>query len=66
MKYGFLFGAGAVLRNWGQTVRPAKGRKLSGSDPMKSFEWDDMIHNGLGCMTGCIIMNYITEIIRKR
>ena len=21
------------------------------------FEWDDMIHNGLGCMVGCMIVN---------
>lgn len=21
------------------------------------FEWDDMIHNGLGCMVGCVIAN---------
>lgn len=26
------------------------------------FEWDDMIHNGIGCMIGCMIMN---RIIRK-
>ena len=19
------------------------------------FEWDDMIHNGLGCMVGCLV-----------
>lgn len=23
------------------------------------FEWDDMIHNALGCMLGCWIMNWI-------
>ena len=21
------------------------------------FEWDDMIHNSLGCMIGCIVVN---------
>lgn len=21
------------------------------------FEWDDMIHNGIGCMVGCLLMN---------
>lgn len=21
------------------------------------FEWDDMIHNGLGCMVGCLLIN---------
>lgn len=21
------------------------------------FEWDDMIHNGLGCMVGCLVVN---------
>ena len=29
------------------------------------FEWDDMLHNGLGCMIGGIIMNYIMNIWRK-
>lgn len=23
------------------------------------FEWDDMIHNGIGCMTGCAGMNIV-------
>ena len=23
------------------------------------FEWDDMIHNALGCMLGCWVMNWI-------
>lgn len=27
------------------------------------FEWDDMIHNGIGCMTGCIITSWF---IKKR
>lgn len=27
------------------------------------FEWDDMIHNGIGCMGGCIITSWI---IKKR
>ena len=26
------------------------------------FEWDDMIHNGLGCMIGCVIVNRIIGI----
>ena len=26
------------------------------------FEWDDMIHNGLGCMAGAVIMNWITGV----
>lgn len=26
------------------------------------FEWDDMIHNGLGCMIGCLFAN----IFRKK
>ncbi len=26
------------------------------------FEWDDMIHNGLGCMAGCVLM---TKILKK-
>lgn len=25
------------------------------------FEWDDMIHNGIGCMAGCLMMDYIIE-----
>ena len=28
------------------------------------FEWDDMIHNGLGCMVGCILMNRTIQIFR--
>ena len=27
------------------------------------FEWDNMIHNGIGCMTGCIIGNWF---VRKK
>lgn len=26
------------------------------------FEWDDMIHNGLGCMIGCLFVNFGMEI----
>lgn len=26
------------------------------------FEWDDMIHNGLGCVIGCVIVNKIIGI----
>lgn len=29
------------------------------------FEWDDIIHNGLGCMMGCLIVNWGQEIWRK-
>lgn len=29
------------------------------------FEWDDMIHNGLGCMIGCMVMNYMKNVWRK-
>ena len=29
------------------------------------FEWDDMIHNALGCMLGCRIMNWIIIKLRK-
>ena len=29
------------------------------------FEWDDMIHNGLGCMIGCMVTNYIMNVWRK-
>lgn len=29
------------------------------------FEWDDMLHNGLGCMLGCIAMNKFLELIGK-
>ena len=27
------------------------------------FEWDDMIHNALGCMLGCWVMNCIIRIL---
>lgn len=31
------------------------------------FEWDDMIHNGIGCMIGCIISSWlITQYKRDR
>lgn len=26
------------------------------------FEWDDMIHNGLGCMAGCVVTNRILRV----
>lgn len=26
------------------------------------FEWDDMIHNALGCMMGCCLMNLLVKI----
>ena len=29
------------------------------------FEWDDMIHNGIGCMIGCVIANMIKECLNK-
>lgn len=29
------------------------------------FEWDDMIHNALGCMLGCWIMNRIVINLKK-
>ncbi len=29
------------------------------------FEWDDMLHNGLGCMIGCMMMNYIINIWKE-
>lgn len=29
------------------------------------FEWDDMIHNGIGCMIGCMITNKIISLLEK-
>lgn len=29
------------------------------------FEWDDMIHNALGCMCGCIFANFIRSGMSK-
>lgn len=29
------------------------------------FEWDDMIHNGIGCMVGCLIINAIQDKMKK-
>ena len=29
------------------------------------FEWDDMIHNALGCMLGCWVMNQIVINLKK-
>ena len=30
------------------------------------FEWDDMIHKGLGCMLGCLVMNAAMKKWRRR
>lgn len=30
------------------------------------FEWDDMLHNGLGCMIGCLMVNIIIKHLRRR
>ena len=30
------------------------------------FEWDDMIHNALGCMLGCWVMNWIFVKLKNR
>lgn len=30
------------------------------------FEWDDMIHNGLGCMLGCMITQKMREWMNKK
>ena len=29
------------------------------------FEWDDMIHNGLGCMAGCCVTNFMIGKLSK-
>lgn len=29
------------------------------------FEWDDMIHNGIGCMIGCVIMGICRRYINN-
>lgn len=29
------------------------------------FEWDDMIHNGLGCMMGCLFANFFANFFVK-
>ena len=29
------------------------------------FEWDDMFHNGLGCMLGCLIVNAVMERVKR-
>ena len=29
------------------------------------FEWDDMIHNGIGCMSGCIISSWFMKQDKK-
>lgn len=28
------------------------------------FEWDDMLHNGFGCMAGCLIVNQIVSRLK--
>lgn len=30
------------------------------------FEWDDMIHNGFGCMAGAVMMNWFMRIFKNR
>lgn len=30
------------------------------------FEWDDMLHNALGCMVGCIVMNVVMNIVMEK
>lgn len=30
------------------------------------FEWDDMIHNGLGCMVGAVLVNWVISFISTR
>lgn len=30
------------------------------------FEWDDMIHNGLGCMAGCLIVNWCMKLWKRK
>lgn len=30
------------------------------------FEWDDMIHNGLGCMLGCLVGDFVWKSLRNR
>ena len=30
------------------------------------FEWDDMIHNGIGCMVGCVGMNIVMRWRERR
>ena len=30
------------------------------------FEWDDMIHNGIGCMAGCMLSGTVIQFIKKK
>lgn len=30
------------------------------------FEWDDMIHNGLGCMVGCLVVDGVIKNKKDR
>ncbi len=30
------------------------------------FEWDDMLHNGIGCALGCLVMNVLIKYWRGR
>ena len=29
------------------------------------FEWDDMIHNGLGCMVGAVLVDWVIGFLSK-
>lgn len=30
------------------------------------FEWDDMVHNGLGCMAGCVLSGVLIQAVKAR
>ncbi len=30
------------------------------------FEWDDMLHNSVGCMVGCVVINAVIKVMRRQ
>ena len=61
----------------GRRIHPAvallAGAVLSGTIEVSQFifarglfEWDDIIHNSLGCMLGCVVANGVYKFLLKR
>lgn len=60
----------------GRRIHPAvallAGAVLSGTIEVSQFifarglfEWDDIIHNSLGCMLGCVVANSVYKFLLK-
>lgn len=56
LKSGYALGAGVIVSFLIEFLQFVLKRGL--------FEWDDMIHNALGCMAGCFCMNICISLFR--